>query len=253
MKEFIHFEKMDAYVRQTMTEKEREAFEQELETDPTLRQEWEAFQHLVEGVKAAGDHALKQTIARASSAPRRRRQLTIRWALAAAGVVALALGIWWLQQPALQDRTFEAYFTPEKKRLAETLDVLESSGFARPEVSKALLGGLKDYEKGDYDQAVAGFLQYLDAAGAGADKAAVFYLGLCYVQQGDYKKAIARLEPLAAQPDISWQPDAEYYLALALLKTRDGKRARALFGKIAADSSHTYHDQSAEILEGLKK
>jgi tetratricopeptide (TPR) repeat protein len=253
MKEFTHFDKMDAYVRHAMTEEERKAFEQELETDSTLRKEWEVFQHMVEGAKAAGDHALKQAIARARTAPMQRRLLTLRWTLAAAAVVVLSLGIWWLQQPAMQDRTFEAYFTPEKKRLAETLDALESSGFARPEVSKSLLAGLKDYEKGNYAQASASLLQYLDIAGAGADGAAVFYLGLCYMEQGDYKKAIAHLEPLAAQIDASWQPDAEFYLALALLKTRDRKRAGALFEKMTAGSSHPYREKSAEILVNLKK
>lgn len=273
--DFKDIDQMEKYFNNQLSEQETAAFEQRLQTDTEFAKEVELFQDMI----MAADYEVEERtqtnvtavhqklqsenfFAEESSAKvvnlaeRRKNRLTW-WAAAASITLLIGAGIWWLQQPDLQDQlntTYANTYQPETESLNRVLDELESFGLADPTKGQedTLATALYAYERGNYENARQQLADYVMAYPD--DLVGKLYLGLSQLQMSEYTKASQQLIPLTQNEDFEYQETAKWYLALAYTRfeTETGRsNALKLFQQLA-NSNSAYRAEAAQYLKLYK-
>lgn len=227
--EHADIERIEAYVEGRLSDAERHAFEERLDMDGALVDELNTYRitrnALVDGFAEDAERAAQNgKVVRLDKA----RQSTWRWAAAAAVLLLLGAGAWYLQNAKAS--------LPE---LAERYAVRESP-------LPVLMAGPADHQNvldksmqlfgaGRYDQALAE-LDRLPASDTVA-----FYSGLCAVELN--QDPSARLQPVVDDATSGYHAKALYHLMLWQMKHDRRSDAVHLLQEQLRISDHPYRQQ----------
>jgi len=234
-----------AYLEQTMTSEERQAFEQRLAQEPLLVEAYESEVVAREFLKEAGRLDLKNTLeeldAEMENEPIQKKIVPL-WAKHAmrvaallivfAGVYQVFLTFGGVNTSEVYDTYFEVYNAPSLER-----DVSESPNW------KLVIAS---YRNEAYEEAIASLQK---SQGEVPDYLIAFYTGISEMaqRQPDLDKAIRSFDEVLAT-DNDYHQQAEWYKALALLKMENEEEALILLRRIVAAKNYQ-HEAAAAILK----
>jgi len=247
------YEKIEHYVAGDMPEEERTAFEQQLQTDPALKQQWQVYSQLHEYLKnkesiAAGEISLRNSmqeaideqkaaaIIAAKVIPLRKKWIAAVAAAAAIIILVLVVRI--------------AFFAPptDSKILYAQYDGFEKLSVTNrgSEADSLLDIAATHFNNKNYKQALPALDLYLKAN----PNQAHYQLarGYALMQTGDYKAAEQDLLQVQ-NGSSSYVSQAKWYRALAQLKQGNGNAAKAILFTI--DNNEENYQQAQEILKKL--
>ena len=235
------FHEIDAYLADSLSPTEREAFTARLAADPALQAAVAEQAALVAAIEAEGARQVLASVMQAAPVATPVRPLWQRLSpyLAVAATLALLLAGWWLfQGPANQpEALYAAHFQPAPG-LPTTLGAAENLAFAE---------GMVAYKRGTYAEALA-YWEPLLRAEAPSDTLR-FFAGVATLAQGQPVDARFWLEPLSQGPG-PYQAAAQWYTALAYLQQGQGPAARPYLQALAAGES-PYAAQAGALWEAL--
>ena len=247
--EHDHFE---AFLKGTMPQEDRRAFEARLREDPAFAGELQSFRSLVDVVGIAGDARLKERLAaihdelHADSAPSGSARVIPMfprsWIALAASVALMIAGSWY----------FFGRTTSPQELFAENM-----SPYAAPDRTRSGETGTNDrwarfislYSLTDYDQALE---ELKSVAPERAPRYLVdFYRGQCLLlkKDPDPRAAIIALQQVL-ENDNDVHEIAHWYMGLAALKANDPALARAQFA-ILKNAGGYKSAEAAAILRAL--
>ena len=219
---------LDRYIQGTLTDEERDAFEQH---------------YLGCVVCAAGVETMLHLRQALQEKPRRRSPIPL-WAAAAAGLLVVALIAVWLTRDEPTARTDIAEQSPPPApALSAPADdpLLELAQVAPPAYEETVLrsaGGdlfrkaMRLYFEGRYAEAIPGLRQAATKDPAASE--VWFYLGACHLLEGETEPAIEALRHVTANPDSPFSEEARFYLAKALIRARRLEDARSELSALAS-------------------
>jgi hypothetical protein len=272
------------YIDDLLPETERQAFELALKTDATLAQEVRLYQDLIKGVDVATDVDLRNTIGavlqrlaaenffdeniETLEKPHKeaiirpltvektaivRKLSTYQWAAAAAVLLLIAAGLWFLQpnKDALFNETYTAYFQAENTKLNEVFSEISATGFAADLVrNESLKNALEAYKTKNYGLAKSLFQAHLRIYASDSD--AQFYLAQTLMTLKEAQNAAILLENLSKNEGNRWQKDAQWYLTLNYLTMKEQREeALILLKNITNDTTSPYQTKASEMLKKL--
>ena len=241
------FETMENYINGRMTAEEQQSFEQEMSSNPELREELEMHRKLVSSIETESVRHMLEQIHEENFSQEETPLVSLRsraryFPLAiAASVALLILAGWWVfsWQSSQPEALYATYYSPDEG-LPTTLGYMDDAQFAE---------GMISYKMGDYAEALDYWQPLLSADPA--NDTLNYYGGLAYLGSGQAEKAIAHLEKVTANEGSAYQTDARWYLALAYLKNERTTEAQALL-QILTEEDSPYREASREILEKLE-
>jgi tetratricopeptide (TPR) repeat protein len=180
-----------------------------------------------------------QTLTIASEKPHKKRIFRYS-ALSAAAALAFFMLIRTLLPSADPDKLFNSYYEPFKIISPVTRD----ASVVKDNLSIAI----EDYNRGDYQTAVAGF-----TAAMNKDTRKIapgFYLGLTQMALGNYGLAENLLKEISDRNE-EYSKEARWYLALSYLKTGNTDKAKEYFGLLARNDGF-YSERAGKLLRRLK-
>ncbi len=236
-----HFTKIEAYLDGLMNNKERVEFEEELASNPSLKEEY-LLQREIRTILDLRKRRLykEELIALDQKTGIKPANLDLLfkkqaiWGLVAASVVLLAIGFWQLRP---KKNPYISYFEPYPDRITQ-----------RDDTFSPLEQAMESYNEQNYRLATD---QLAEIHSQEPDQLEVaFYLGISSIGAKEYDQAISTLMSI---PDSSlFYQASEWYIALAYgLK---GNRAQAVnvLRKIDARPKHAYATRAQELLSKLE-
>ncbi len=227
------FERIEAYLLNTMQMQQRLQFEEEMSRDALLRREVELQRKLIAAVETGVlPMPQKQPSSAAQPAARSGRSRFVWYA--AAAVVAVFVASLWLfrgQQPASQ-QLFATYFQPDPG-----LPVHMSSTSAY-----TFYDGMVSYKEGDYMRAVLQWEQV--ASEQGYSDTLHYYIGVAMLNNNEPKVAQRHLTAVA-ETEGAFRRKAIWYLALCYLRTGDDTNVAEWLRQIPDD------ERAADLLKHM--
>lgn len=238
-------EDIERYLSNAMSDEERLAFEEELQSDPDLREETNLYASTVDSLRRtlqpdAGEQALRDKLERNrtyfSSENDKKRQTgrvvsIMRWAAAAAVLAAIAIWAPWANDPLSE------YGTITMPSLVER--GADSAG--------RIAEAAKLFNEKDYEEALplldAGVLNRPD------DMFLLFFRGVTHLHTGNPEKARLDLRKVFESKSV-YRFDAAYFIGLSYLDENSAEDCRTWLEKIPPE---TQAGKKAEVLlETLK-
>lgn len=138
-----------------------------------------------------------------------------RWSAAAAAVLLLGTGIWWLTtRSSGSEKLYQAYYKPDP-------GLLTAMG---PATAYAFEHGMVAYKNEEYQQAIERW-QPLLLATPSADTVR-YFLGMAWQAMHEYDSAANLLRPLTADTNRAFYKEASWYYGLLLI--RSGREREAI-------------------------
>ena len=167
-------------------------------------------------------------------------------AIAAAILLLVAAGFWWIQQPRAFDAetVYASAFEPYANDLGG-----RAMGGNEPgdPVDRTLAAASLAYDRRDYAAAADSFALQLSTAPAAA--ATSFYYGLSLLGANRNQQAIDVLSPLGN--DAEYGPAANWYRALALLRSKQLPAAKTALSGIANNELSPFKSAAEKLLQRL--
>lgn len=180
------------------------------------------------------------------------RNLPRLYAIAAAILLLIAIGSWWLRQQAstvdsetLYAESFETYANDLSGR---------TMGGTAADTDALLAAALLEYDRQDYPAAVTAFDAYFSAvptspAPAAAQNKARLYHGISALAANEPDKALTVLEPLRDDADL--QHAVAWYRSLAFLRDGQEMEATSILTLIGNDDSSPFQERAKKLLTRL--
>lgn len=240
--DYMTNEAVEQYLLGKLSPADQEGFEKAMKDSTILQKEVAIQKELLGTLQDMGDLLLLRRIQELSKERKQQKLATktikslnrrrFMYILsAAASILLLVVGYFSFFQVPLNQRLFDAHFTPYE------LESLRSN----PDLEK----GKQLYAAQNYTAALVYFekIQTLN----NESKMAV---GICYLQTGAYPNAIAHFEDLAQIP--SYKTVALWYQALSYLKSNDLEKTKTVLTQVIPLDS-PYAQKAQKILEALEK
>ncbi|MEL6560779.1 MAG: tetratricopeptide repeat protein [Bacteroidota bacterium] len=207
--EHSRLEKIERFLRGELNTEEKEAFEKEIASDETLKEEIANFSRILKGMEASSIreeirsiHERKSTNTNSNSG-----RVGLNWFYRIAAAFLVIFSIWYLaSQNESNEKLFSTYFSPYP-------DAVSVRGGDNQKVSEAM----RMYSSGMYREAITSLSQVPEEARQYADIR--FYLALSLLATDQTKQAIELLEQLYQINNNRFLPQIRWYLALAYLKS----------------------------------
>lgn len=250
---FDRFDFFEAYTNQTLPEPQRQALDQQLRQDASLREELLDYQHFKHSIDAV---TLKQQLERLHTQldqqgelvtddrpaqrlvqpPRLRRQRMMP-TVAALLVVLVGLSWYWFSRPSLSEETFQTYYQPDAPTRGKAT--------CGPE----LIPGIDAYRARKYAQALEQFERVPTS-----QPCVRYYVGVAQLALGHTAEARTALES-ARQPGpdvpVLIRQKAEWYLALTYLKADRPADAQRQLAAITEQPIHPFRNVAQRALVAL--
>lgn len=216
------FERIERYLLGSMGVAEREAFEQAMSADETLRHEVE-LQRMLVGTVELGTWNVARMVDGHTQQPlpiQPPRPLRFGWyAAVALLLIGLGWGAWWFfgRQDTTQMNLYAIYFRPDPG-LPVTM--------GHDSVKYLFNEGMVSYQEGQYDEAI----DVWDGLTVkiGTSDTLQYYIGVAYMNLDRDADALTRLAAVAADSQSVFREKATWYLALIALKNGDYARTEHL-------------------------
>ena len=224
-------------------------FEEELNKDPVLREEFELFQSVD---KALADtevidlrmklNELHSEILETTRVKTKSRYQKLRYASYAA-TIAIIIGFTLMKLLSVGDanRIFEKYYQPYE------VTSINRSGAVEADIS--ILKAMEKYQNRQYREAVLMFEKILDKDPG--QMATRFYSGISYMEIEEYKKAGNSFSLVIDHKNNLYIEQAEWFLGFCYLKTEEKEKAIKQFAEIA-ESNSFYSEKARKILKKLQ-
>lgn len=183
------------------------------------------------------------------------RSLGKWYATAAAILLLVVAGIWWINQPTAFDAEtiYAETFSPYANDLSErTMGGNDNDSLTNAALQTALLA----YDRRDYAAAAAAFSAYRTAppvlpapASAPSPAAISLYHGISLLAADEAVAATAQLEPILEDP--TYGLPARWYLALAYLRAEQTEDCKNILEPLARRTDTPFAQQAAELLKTL--
>lgn len=257
-------EYIERYLRNELSEAEREAFEQKLAKDRNLRTELRLQQDITAGIDLFGAEGLKRQLQQSEEPTTVTKSLPVNpvepsskptkavrplyFFLATAASFALVLTAFWLLNPAASSQElYTAYFEP----YPNVINPIERSGGDPADVAPADVAPTKAgqamyyYEQGNYEQAISLFAQV-----PAIEEAYQFYWGVSYLGAEQAREAEITLEPLLFSASGVFYEPALWYTSLAQIQSEQIEVAKASLQQLI-DIQGEYATEAAALLEKI--
>ena len=240
---------IDRYVNGEMVEKERDLFEQRMREHAELAQQVHLHRDMLLGMEYYFMQQLKEQLALSDQ-----KKKSFNWPLflKVAAAVLLVVGLagvayYYGQRPANPEQLFLAYFEPYPNTLTQTNRSEASPDDASDEVAAAV----RDYEQGNFSQAVAALNEALSSADITDDRrtALVFYRGVANLQLGNGRQARSDLAKVIQSDTLLTEP-ATWYTGLSYLQDNNVAEAKRIFEQLRAAQGE-YAERAAKLLDDL--
>jgi hypothetical protein len=249
------------YKNGQLTEAERAAFEQQMQTDPAFADEVATWAAIFQGIQEKGDAQLnnelmdfgKQLLQASVAAPEMtakvnpelmaRRFSIPRWAYAAAAMILLLLVAWPIYQRfGSTENTFAS---------AETLFSEHFSALDAPTVRDGgAIPWQVAYQQQQYAEAAAALQHLLEDPNYKRRSEAQLFLGISHLGTGQPQKALEVLQQV--NPDnFEWE-EAQWYTMLAYLKLGNTAKAKNLLQTIATQTGNARQQAASILLKQIK-
>lgn len=233
-----NIEQIEQYLDGTLSGKERQQMEERLGSDSDLKATLQWHLDLRQVAIAAEEVRLIQMLKNTSTKQAKIVRLPYKvYALAAAILLLLIAGIWWLI-PQPDNDLFATHFQPypnvtvplERDELNDNLEIR----------------AFRAYEEADYPLAAARLDSLLQAEPKMEYR---FYLAMAQLVNSDYISSIENLETVREMGDAAFGEYAMWYLGLAYWKVGDKNQSTILFKNMAADAGHPFSQKAQDVLE----
>ena len=169
-----------------------------------------------------------------SKRPKSMRRSTMRFSQAAALLILVGLGLWWLLKPAGTSQLFAQYYAP----FSNVVDPLTKG---QPEGRSPY----QLYELAQYPEALEGLQEVADS------EERYFYEGLIKLEMHAYAQANVAFEnALSYEGDL--QSNIEWYLLMTQLALSNSKQSLSMARLISENNSHPYQTEAREILKEIE-
>jgi tetratricopeptide (TPR) repeat protein len=237
-------QQIEAYWQEQLSETERLAFENRLESDLVFRQEAIKMHLITEGLDVLKKRQLRQRLQELDATlPPIDPPNSMGWLKIVLVVLALALAtfsVWYFMIRAEKSKI--------SGPIAAVFEPYPALGITMGDDEKTVrLEALKKYAKKDYKNAIP----LLDKAFAvEKDSLLLFYKGIAHIGDGESSKAIPLLENLKTSSLMS--PDTvEWFLALAYLETNQKDKATIILKKVANTEGGKYQAKATELIQKM--
>ena len=232
------FDLIESYLMDKLSSKDRQEFEQRMESDATLKAEVEKHFDLHKSISNADLIDFRKKVMLAEKNYNSSSKSISWWKIAASLVVLLGLGILfsilWDDKPAI---LFDDYYRPYPVE-----DVF------RGEASNSLEQAVDLYTNEDYENAIPAFKKLKEKFPSNYQL--TMYLGSCYLGINNPDKALNEFQQLTTIP--AYQEHATWYLSLSYLSLGNKAKASSLLQKIVAYDG-IYKSDAINLLEDLSK
>lgn len=237
--------RFDRYTSGEMSSGEQKDFELALKENDSLRQDFEDYQQMNQGLRAFAYQQMSEKISNWESEIAVESQTKVipfkKWYMVAATILLLIVAAfsWW--KFGLQESTgdlYASYYQPYP-------DILTSRGSGERDLNEALFS----YEAGNYDVAIEKFDQIL--ADDQNNSELRFYLGQAYLANNEVNNAQIIFTSLLTEKSFALSDANQWYLALAYLKSGNIESTKEILLRINSDTNHTYKEKSKQLLDRL--
>ncbi len=248
-------DKFDRYLRDEMDAEERQAFEDLLNEDESLKEEVDLQEDITAGIDLFGSEELKRqlqqseesaTVPLTFSQERSKEQSDkakavrpLYFALAtAASFILVIVAVWLLNPGGSSQDLYAAYYEPYPNVVNP---VERSEGIPTDAAGQAMYY----YEQGNYQQAIALFTQQMPT-----DVAYQFYLGVSYLAVQQPTQAEETLQTLLSDSEGAFYEPALWYISLARLANNQPDAAKITLQQVVGFQGEYATDAQA-LLEQL--
>lgn len=233
-------DRIEQYLLKNMKDSEREALEDELNSDPELKKLTEEKQVFIRGIKAGFNAELKLKLQREDK--RLNRRVKTRRLRYISGIAAiLVIGI------------FSTVFLNTVKQ--DPIKIYDKYYQAYPNITMPLSRSGENtvnpyylYETGNLQAALTGFKVLIKDNPD--DVAALFYTGVIYMELADFDKAIEYLKRVIAEDSNKFTQPANWYISLAYIHSNNLETAVKYLDQLAKGDD-IYGKNSKKILKKL--
>lgn len=234
------------FLQGKMNADEATAFQQNLETDPQFREEFDFNKDLLESMRIHYKSVLKGKLqnledSEETPAPKKTKQRSF-WqisSIAAAIALLFVIGYALLFNRADTESVFDQYYSP----YYNVLDGTERSvGNENTDLAMRL------YDQQRYEEALLVFEEAITQNPQ--NTGLLFYKAISHLSLEQPDSAIATLNHIVNQPDNQFQEPAQWYLGLSYLQKGNTEKAKTQFETIES-SNNSYSDRARNILDAL--
>ncbi len=226
-------ERIELYLDRSMPDLEKNTFENELQTNDTLKQKVEEVQLLLEAIETQSlkekldefhsgqDLTPIKSIAKSKTTP------LFLYAIAASIVILISVGGFWVMNQNSNQKLYSKYFNPDPG-LPTTMSASNNFEF---------YDAMVNYKQEEYSIAINKWSELHDTAPE--NDTLNYFIGVSYLANKNAEKAISYLETVAQNPESTFNNDAYYYLGLAYLKIDNLEFAKKYLTFSRTDNSKT--------------
>lgn len=228
-------ETFENYLLGKMGVEQESAFTKKLDESLELNKQFEEFKNLFLAVEeGALRSSLNDFHQGLEEKPRAENPKFNVLQIAASIAVVLALGIWLLNRPNVNERLYNEHFTPDPG-LPTVMGSNDNYAFYEAMV---------DYKQGHYDIAIRKWEKLREKKPT--NDTLNYFLGSAYMANDNIEKSISYLESTLEFDNSIFEDDARFYLALAQLKNDDPEKALFYLKLVSKE-------RSAPLLKKMEK
>jgi tetratricopeptide (TPR) repeat protein len=238
----------DGFYKGLLSESEKMDFGQKLEANADLRNEYNKYTVLIDGVNMHERERIKSILKTSSSdqvgrarhieQAHRVSARRIYYAAAATLLLLLIPGYFVYQNLTFSSRIYSEYNIKDPG-LPVVMGAISNSMF-----NNAMI----EYKDAKYSNALAIFNQMLSKDSF--NDTIQYYAGICNLEIDDAEKAIDLFKKVIELPNGAFYYSANYYLGLSYIKTKQIENAKDPL-KIVSRSPHFLNGKASELLEEI--
>ena len=236
-----HIEIFEQYVGGKMSTEARRAFEADLLINPELKEEFEIFQRLSSGfqdIKADKVRVkLKQIDQDLDRQPKAGKVIPIKFWLAAAAILVLAILSYRYLTIFKNDNTFQVSYIPLEEGLPVTMSAMSEKEFD---------DAMSSFKAEEYDAALTAFTKL--SFKVPENDTVSYFLANSLLRTGQFEKAESEFLKVAVDSTSEFRQKAEFYHALCLWAMGDLITAKAILSEIAQSSDHPFVNEAAQLI-----
>ena len=206
-------EEFERILLEQMDSKEKEEFNNKLNRNPVLKEQFDAFKELFLAIEEEGLRNLMDLFHDSHKEKSGAKHKSYWYPIAASIALLLSLGIWFFNKQSPNEKLFQSYFTVDPG-LPTVMGNNDNYAFYEAMVN---------YKQGNYDMAITKWEKQL-LTNQDSDTLN-YFLGSAYLAKGNTDKAIDFFKTTLNSSASVFSKEAHYYLALGLLKNNNTEEA----------------------------
>ncbi len=229
-------DRFEEYLLGRMSTQAATQFQQELEEDSKLSEQFQEFKALFRTIEEAALRNALEDFHNETLPPKNKKTRTTFYRIAAGVAILMALGTgyWLINRATPSERVFETYFSPDPG-LPTVMGSQDNYAFYEAMV---------DYKRGDYTSAIK---KWEKLYGSKSEKDTLnYFLGCAHLANGTAESALDYLKRNEHDTHSAFYQESNYFLGLAYLKLNQRDAALPYFKRSGLP-------KSKEILELISK